>query len=73
MWLVDDIVEEKIETRAIFEYSADDVQVEFVNRDVIEYHLTLSIDEAEVFGNMYMRYVEAAKKLREVRNGTQID
>ncbi len=64
---------EKIETRAIFEYSADEVQVEFVNRDVIEYHLTLSIDEAEVFGNMYMRYVEAAKKLREVRNGTQID
>ena len=55
---------EKIETRAIFEYSADDVQVEFVNRDVIEYNLTLSIDEAEVFGNMYMRYVEAAKKLR---------
>lgn len=63
---------EKIETRAIFEYSADEVQVEFVNRDVIEYNLTLSIDEAEVFGNMYMRYVEAAKKLREVINGTQI-
>lgn len=55
---------EKIETRAIFEYSADEVQVEFVNRDVIEYNLTLSIDEAEVFGNMYMLYVEAAKKLR---------
>lgn len=55
---------EKIETRAIFEYSANEVQVEFVNRDVIEYNLTLSIDEAEVFGNMYMRYVEAAKKLR---------
>lgn len=64
---------EKIETRAIFEYSADEVQVEFVNRDVIEYHLTLSIDEAVVFGNMYMRYVEAAKKLRELRNATQID
>ena len=63
---------EKVETRAIFEYSADEVQVEFVNRDVIEYNLTLSIDEAEVFGNMYMRYVEAAKKLREVINGTQI-
>ena len=63
---------EKIETRAIFEYSADEVQVEFVNRDVIEYNLTLSIDEAEEFGNMYMRYVEAAKKLREVINGTQI-
>ena len=55
---------EKVETRAIFEYSADEVQVEFVNRDVIEYNLTLSIDEAELFGNMYMRYVEAAKKLR---------
>ena len=53
---------EKIETRAIFEYSADEVQVEFVNRDVIEYNLTLSIDEAEALGNMYMRYVEAAKK-----------
>ena len=63
---------EKVETRAIFEYSADEVQVEFVNRDVIEYNLTLSIDEAEAFGNMYMRYVEAAKKLREVINGTQI-
>ena len=63
---------EKVETRAIFEYSADEVQVEFVNRDVIEYNLTLSIDEAEEFGNMYMRYVEAAKKLREVINGTQI-
>lgn len=63
---------EKIETRAIFEYSADEVQVEFVNRDVIEYHLTLSIDEAEVFGKMCMRYVEMAKNLREVRNGTQI-
>ena len=62
---------EKVETRAIFEYSADEVQVEFVNRDVIEYNLTLSIDEAEAFGNMYMRYVEAAKKLREVINGTQ--
>lgn len=63
---------ERIETRAIFEYSSDEVQVEFVNRDVIEYNLTLSIDEAEEFGNMYMRYVEAAKKLREVINGTQI-
>ena len=56
---------EKTETRAIFEYSSDEVQVEFVNRDVIEYHLTLSIEEAETFGKMYMRYVEMAKKAKE--------